>query len=164
LVSELEDISVGWPRFKRNVRPEWRDDAERLASRTPRVRVALRQLKQWYRTLDQLLERKAETEHALFVTLHDLFSLQVDMVFYDLTSTYFEGKGPPEIGAHGHSRDGKPRNPQVLVGLVLVDGWPIAHHVLEGNRAMPRRSRMCCAISSSASASKAWSLSGIAAW
>ena len=42
------------------------------------------------------------------------------MVFYDLTSTYFEGKGPPEIGANGHSRDGKPRNPQVLVGLVMV--------------------------------------------
>jgi hypothetical protein len=35
---------------------EWRDDAERIASRTPRVRIALRQLKQWYRTLDQLLE------------------------------------------------------------------------------------------------------------
>jgi len=113
---------------------EWRDDLERKASRTPRVRVELRQLKQWYRTLDQLLERKARIEHALFLTLRDLFSLQVDMVFYDLTSTYFEGKGPPEIGAHGHSRDGKPRNPQVLVGLVLVDGWPIAHHVFEGNR------------------------------
>src|SRR5262245_12779930 len=56
------------------------------------------------------------------------------MVFYDLTSTYFEGKGPTEKGANGHSRDGKPRNPQVLVGLVLVDGWPIAHHVFEGNR------------------------------
>jgi transposase len=114
--------------------PTWRDDGERIASRTPRVRVALRQLKQWYRTLDQLLERKAEIEYALFVTLRDLFSLQVDMVFYDLTSTYFEGKGPPEIGANGHSRDGKPRNPQVLVGLVLVDGWPIAHHVFAGNR------------------------------
>src|SRR4029077_12251043 len=31
---------------------KWRDDAERIASRTPRVRVALRQLKHWYRTLD----------------------------------------------------------------------------------------------------------------
>lgn len=113
---------------------EWRDDLERKASRTPRVRVELRQLKQWYRTLDQMLARKAQIEHALFLTLRDLFSLQVDMVFYDLTSTYFEGKGPPEIGANGHSRDGKPRNPQVLVGLVLVDGWPIAHHVFEGNR------------------------------
>ena len=88
----------------------------------------------WYRTLDQLLERKAEIEYALFLTLRDLFSLKVDLVFYDLTSTYFEGRGPPGIGANGHSRDGKPRNPQVLVGLVLVDGWPIAHHVFAGNR------------------------------
>src|SRR6266852_5552828 len=121
-------------RYGRRWLAEWRDDVERLASRTPRVRVALRQLKQWYRTLDQLQERKAEIEHALFVRLRDLFSLKVDLVFYDLTSTYFEGKGPPEKGANGHSRDGKPHNPQVLVGLVLVDGWPIAYHVFEGNR------------------------------
>src|ERR1700730_4302902 len=45
---------------------QWRDEAERLASRTPRVRVALRQLKQWYRTLDQLQERKSrDRERAL---------------------------------------------------------------------------------------------------
>jgi len=54
-------------------------------------------------------------------------------VLYDLTSTYFEGQGPPILGAHGHSRDGKPRNRQVLVGLVMVDGWPITHHVFAGN-------------------------------
>jgi hypothetical protein len=59
--------------------------------------------------------------------------LRVDLVFYDVTSTYFEGSGPPKKGAYGHSRDDKPRNPQVLVGLVLVDGWPIAHHVFQGN-------------------------------
>src|SRR5262249_31038443 len=35
----------------------WREDGERQASRTPRVRVEMRQLKQWYRTLDQLLAR-----------------------------------------------------------------------------------------------------------
>jgi transposase len=114
--------------------PAWRDDAERKASRTPRVRVEPQQLQQWYRTLDHLLEVKDKIELALFFRLRDLFSLQVDMVFYDLTSTYFEGAGPPELGANGHSRDGKPRNPQVLVGLVMVDGWPIAHHVFEGNK------------------------------
>jgi hypothetical protein len=113
---------------------QWRDAAERKASRTPRVRVKLRQLKQWYRTLDQLLERKVAIERALYLTLRELFSLRVDIVFYDLTATYFAGHGPPEKGAYGHSRDGKPRNPQVLVGLVLVDGWPIAHYVFEGNR------------------------------
>jgi transposase len=117
----------------RRFMPAWRDDAERAASRSPRVRVAARQLQQWYRSLDQLLAHKAAIEHALFVTLRDLFSLRVDMVFYDLTSTYFEGDGPPGLGAHGHSRDGKPRNRQVLVGLVMIDGWPIAHHVFAGN-------------------------------
>jgi transposase len=111
----------------------WRKDDVRKASSTPRVRVEMRQLKQWYRTLDELLARKNDIEHALFVLLRDLFSLEVDMVFYDLTSTYFEGKGPPELGANGFSRDGKPRNVQVLVGLVMVDGWPIAHHVFQGN-------------------------------
>jgi len=112
----------------------WRDDVERKASRTPRVRVKAHQLQQWYRTLDQLLACKAQVEHALFLRLRDLFSLRVDMVFYDLTSTYFEGQGPPTLGANGHSRDGKPRNRQILVGLVMVDGWPIAHHVFAGNR------------------------------
>jgi transposase len=112
----------------------WREDWERKASRAPRVRVKPQQLQQWYRTLDHLLEAKDAMELALFSRLRDLFSLQVDMVFYDLTSTYFEGAGPPELGANGHSRDGKPRNPQVLVGLVMVDGWPIAHHVFEGNK------------------------------
>jgi transposase len=112
----------------------WRDDVERKASRSPRVRVAADQLQRWYRTLDQLQARKTEIEHALFLRLRDLFSLRVDLVFYDLTSSYFEGHGPPRLGAHGHSRDEKPRNPQVLVGLVMVDGWPIAHHVFEGNR------------------------------
>jgi transposase len=112
--------------------PAWRDDAERRASRQPRVRVAFRQLKQWYRTLDQLHARQATIEQALYLRLRDLFSLKVDLVFYDLTSTYFEGHGPP-AAAHGYSRDGKPRNRQVLVGVVMVDQWPIAHHVFRGN-------------------------------
>jgi transposase len=113
--------------------PEWRTDEERKASRLPRVRVGLRQLKQWYRTLDQLRARKQEVERALYFQLRDLFSLEVDFVFYDLTSTYFEGEGPPGLAAYGHSRDGKPRNRQVQVGVVMVNGWPIAHHVFRGN-------------------------------
>ena len=107
--------------------------AERRASATPRVRVGFRQLQRWYRTLDQLLVLKPTIEKELFLRLRDLFSLKVDLVLYDLTSTYFEGHGPARLGAHGYSRDGKPRQRQVLVGLVMVDGWPIAHHVFAGN-------------------------------
>src|SRR4030065_508504 len=86
------------------------------ASRPPRVRVELRQLKQWYRTLDQLAARKPLIEQELYLRLRDLFSLKVDLALYDLTSTSFEGQGPPTLGAHGHSRDGKPRNRQGLGG------------------------------------------------
>lgn len=114
--------------------PEWRDDAERLASARPRVRVKDRQLRQWYGTLDRLMTHKKRIEKELFLRLRTLFSLNVDMVFYDLTSTYFEGDGPAGLARHGHSRDGKRRNRQVLVGVVMIDGWPIAHHVFEGNR------------------------------
>jgi transposase len=114
--------------------PQWRDDAERLASKRPRVRVKDRQLRQWYGTLDRLVRSKEQIEKKLFLSLRNLFSLKVDLVFYDLTSTYFEGHGPLGLAAHGHSRDDKPRNRQVLVGLVMIDGWPIAHHVFQGNR------------------------------
>jgi transposase len=88
----------------------------------------------WYGTLDQLVVQEKQIEKELFLRLRTLFSLKVDLVFYDLTSTYFEGNGPEGVALHGHSRDGKPRNRQVLVGLVMIDGWPIAHHIIEGNR------------------------------
>jgi hypothetical protein len=109
--------------------PEWREERERLSSQGPRVRVKDRQLRQWYRTLDQMLVDKKQIEKELFLRLRNLFSLNVDLVFYDLTSTYFEGHGPGGFALQGHSRDGKPRNGQVLVGLVMIEGWPIAHHV-----------------------------------
>jgi len=114
--------------------PAWRDDAERRASGRPRVRVKDRQLRQWYGTLDKLAAQKKSIEKALFLRLRSLFALNVDLVFYDLTSTYFEGNGLAGLPMHGHSRDGKPRNRQILVGQVMIDGWPIAHHVFEGNK------------------------------
>lgn len=111
----------------------WRSEQERKHSKSPRVRVDSKQLQQWYRTLDQLQARKQRLEEQLYLQLRDLFSLKVDMVLYDVTSTYFEGEGPAGFAAHGYSRDKRPRNRQVVFGLVMVDGWPIAHHVFAGN-------------------------------
>jgi transposase len=98
-----------------------------------RVQVDLTQLQRWYRTLDHLLLNKDSVEVALYERLRTLFDFQADLVFYDLTSTYFEGHGPATLAKHGYSRDGKPRNVQVVVGVVMVAGWPIAHHVWAGN-------------------------------
>ncbi len=99
-----------------------------------RVRVHHRQLEAWYRTLDRLIAAKDDIEVDLFHRLRDLFHFKPEFVLYDLTSTYFEGAGDPEIARYGYSRDGKPQNVQVLVGVVMVAGWPIAHHVFAGNR------------------------------
>ena len=99
-----------------------------------RVKVHFDQLRLWYQTLDDLLVQKDRIEVEIYQELRDLFSLEPALVFYDLTSTYFEGQGPAELGRFGYSRDGKPRHRQVLVGVVMMEGWPIAHHVFAGNR------------------------------
>ena len=112
-------------RLGRRFLPRWH--------RHGRVRVHAQQLQAWYRTLDRLIAVKSQIEVALFGRLRDLFSLQPDLVLYDITSTYFEGSGPEGFAKHGYSRDGKAQNVQVVVGLVMVAGWPIAHHVWPGN-------------------------------
>jgi len=99
-----------------------------------RVRIHPRQLDAWYRTLDQLHAAKDQIEVALYHRLRDLFSFKPELVLYDITSTYCEGAGPHDFAKHGYSRDGKSQNVQVIVGVVMVAGWPIAHHVWEGNR------------------------------
>lgn len=106
--------------------PQWK------ASR--RVKVSFEQLGLWYQTLDDLRAQKARIETGIWQELRDLFSIEPELVFYDVTSTYFEGHGPAELGRFGYSRDGKPRHRQVLIGVVMMDGWPIAHHVFAGNR------------------------------
>ena len=62
--------------------------------RKGRVQVHFQQLQAWYRTLDRLTAAQSAIEVSLYQRLRDLFSLQPDLVLYDLTSTYFEGHGP----------------------------------------------------------------------
>jgi transposase len=105
-----------------------------LWKNTNRVRVDFQQLHAWYRTLDRLERAKNAIEVSLYQNLRDLFALKPDLIFYDITSTYFEGAGPEELARHGYSRDQRRRNVQVIVGVVMVAGWPITHHIWEGNR------------------------------
>lgn len=91
------------------------------------------EVQKFYHTLDYLEEWKEDIEKELYTRLKDLFNLKVDLVFYDTTSTYFEGE-TVKMAKRGKSKDGRPRNKQIVIGLVLCDGLPIAHHVFEGNR------------------------------
>jgi transposase len=89
-----------------------------------------------YRALDALLPYKDELCRHLQRRYGELFGCQFDFLFYDITSTYFEGsaKGNPQA-KRGYSRDGRPDCPQVCIGLVTTrEGLPIAFEVFDGNR------------------------------
>lgn len=113
----------------KRILPDWRQGV----TKENRVRISWKQLKQWYKVLNILLRHKEEIEKDIYDNLVDLFGLKVDVVFYDMTSLYFEGEGPEGLAEYGKSKDGKVRNRQILLGIVMASGWPVAHHVFSGN-------------------------------
>ena len=86
-----------------------------------------------YAAMDQFNGRWAPMEKALY---RKAFPEQVRLVLYDLTSVYFEGKGPKDLGRYGHSRDHRPDRRQIILAVATdLEGTPIHLEVLHGNRA-----------------------------
>jgi transposase len=74
-------------------------------------------------------------EEALFARRRDLFS-DLDIVFFDTTSIYFEGEGGETIGQLGYSKDHRPDLKQMVVGMVLDrNGNPVCSELWPGNTA-----------------------------
>ena len=93
-----------------------------------------------YRALDAVADFKDEIEAHCYTELCNLANLDLRLVCYDLTSTYFEGEEKTSARfaskAFGYSRDHRGDRPQVVIGLLVTsDGIPIAHHVFAGNTA-----------------------------
>jgi len=87
----------------------------------------------FYRSMDHLLSIKDELEMAIFARLQDLFSINVRLTFYDITSTFFHTEGC-SIADFGYSRDNRPDKQQIVIGVVTsYEGYPIKHFVFEGN-------------------------------
>ena len=89
-----------------------------------------------YRALDVLLSYKDDLCRHLQGSYGELFGATFDFLFYDITSTYFEGRaeGNPQA-RRGYSRDGRPDCPQVCIGLVATkEGLPLAFEIFDGNR------------------------------
>lgn len=83
-----------------------------------------------YRALDLLVANKVKIEKALFKKLKR--AIDTSKVFYDLTSSYFEGT-TCVLAEFGYSRDRKRGKKQFVLGVVLADGLPIAHFVFPGS-------------------------------
>lgn len=90
------------------------------------------------RAMDRLFAVKEKVEPAVARRLLDSSDLSgVDLVFYDITSTYFEGDRSIEeddIRCFGYSRDGRFDRRQIAIGVVMTgNGIPLCHHVFPGN-------------------------------
>jgi Transposase DDE domain len=103
---------------------------------------------QCYRALDFLAVWADEIEREVFLKTADLFRLDVDLIFYDTTTAYFEIDEPDEneqefagrlyapLRQRGHSKEGRDNQPQVIIALAVTrDGMPVRSWVLPGNTA-----------------------------
>ena len=90
-----------------------------------------------YRGLDLLGEHKEQLCAHLMERYRDWFGVRFEFLLYDVTSTFFEGKGAAnEKAARGYSRDSRPDCKQVCIGLVCTpEGLPLSFEVFAGNRA-----------------------------
>ena len=98
-------------------------------------RVADLEYQHLLRSLSVLVGIKDEIERKLFLHLGELFDYTVDLVFYDLTSSYVEGVADwSEILKRGYSRDKRGDCKQIVIGLVVTEGgFPVTFRVFEGN-------------------------------
>lgn len=95
-------------------------------------------LQQLYRAMDFLLENEAELQKQVYYALANLLNLQVDLLYFDTTSVYFETEEEDEDGPapRGHSKDHRPDLPQAVIGLAVTrDGLPVRCWVWPGNTA-----------------------------
>ena len=99
-----------------------------------------------YRAMDLLVDddSEAKVQEAVFFACADLLNLEVDLLFFDTTSTYFERDVPDEAGSedqpafrvYGHSKDHRPDLPQIVIGLAVTrEGIPVRVWCWPGNTA-----------------------------
>jgi hypothetical protein len=91
---------------------------------------------QAYRAMDLLVaaDAQAQVQEAVFFAVADLLNLEVDLLFFDTTSTYFETETADEFRRHGKSKDSRPDLPQIVIGLAGTrEGIPVRCWVWPGN-------------------------------
>lgn len=87
-----------------------------------------------YRTLDLLAQSKEEIEKQLFLKNLSLFNQKIDVVFYDVTTYYFESNKADDLKDFGFSKDNKINEVQVMMGLLIdLEGRPIGYELFPGN-------------------------------
>lgn len=90
--------------------------------------------KSYYKIAPQCVDLKEKVEMKVVEFAKEHYSFNFDIVFYDVTTLYFETFEEDELRKNGFSKDSKSQQPQILVALVVTkEGFPIAFEVFSGN-------------------------------
>jgi len=91
---------------------------------------------QIYRYLDKLNKmQKRQIQCISYKHTLQVLNQQISVVFYDVTTLYFEIKQEDELRKPGFSKDGKHQNPQILLGLLVsAGGYPLAYDIFQGSK------------------------------
>jgi len=93
-------------------------------------------VQQIYRYLDKLYNRqKEEVQQISYEHTLKILDNNISVVFYDVTTLYFEIDREDELRKTGFSKEGKHQNPQIVLGLLVSkNGYPLAYEIFEGNK------------------------------
>jgi len=88
-----------------------------------------------YRYMDKIsAQYKEQVEHISFNHTKRILGNMISIVFYDMTTIYFESSEEDDMRVRGYSKDGKHHLPQIFLGLLVgIDGYPIGYEIFEGN-------------------------------
>ena len=88
-----------------------------------------------YRFLDKLNNNlKEQVEQIAFAHTLKVLNGTISIVFYDMTTLYFEASDEDDLRKTGFSKDGKNQNPQIFLGLLVgLGGYAIGYDIFEGN-------------------------------
>lgn len=90
--------------------------------------------KDFYRYLPEFSLLKNKTENKILALAKKEFNFDFSLVFYDVTTLYFETFQSDEFRKPGFSKDNKSQQPQVLIGLIVdTQGFPVAYEMFNGN-------------------------------
>jgi transposase len=91
-------------------------------------------LEKIYRMMDHVADRESDIKQRIAQTTLSLFKQQVDVLFFDVTTLYFESIETDELRAFGFSKDCKFKEVQVVLALVTTTkGLPITYKLFPGN-------------------------------
>lgn len=93
-------------------------------------------VQQIYRYLDKLhTSQKELIQQISYEHTRKILNNEISVVFYDVTTIYFEIDDEDDLRKTGFSKEGKHQNPQIVLGLLVSrDGYPLAYEIFEGNK------------------------------